>query len=66
MTRLVDTEAAAAALGSTTRHVQKLIQAGKLTNKGTNRRIMVDPWEILDKLDAGEIRKGRTEERGKE
>ena len=44
---LVDTETAAIALGVTPRRIRQLVEAGKLTNHGTTRRIMLDVAELL-------------------
>ena len=44
---LIDTETAAVALGVSARRVRQLVAAGKLTNKGTARRILIPLAEVL-------------------
>ena len=54
---VVDSRAAAVALGCSVRHVQNLVSRGDLTNRGTPRRILVDLDEIEEHL-AEQLRKG--------
>ena len=46
--RLIDTDAAAVALGCTSRHVRRLVLDGDLTNRGTPRRIRLDVDDVYD------------------
>lgn len=45
---LIDTEAAAVALGVTARRIRQMVAEGKLTRYGTPRRILVDLQELQD------------------
>ena len=45
--RLIDTETAAVALAVTARRIRQLVATGRLTNKGTTRRILVPLSEVL-------------------
>ena len=47
--RLIDTEAAARALGCSRRQIQVLVSEGKLTNHGAPRRISIDLDELYDR-----------------
>ena len=44
---LIDTETAAVALGVTARRIRQLVAAGRLTNMGTPRRILIPLSEVL-------------------
>jgi excisionase family DNA binding protein len=46
--RLVDTEAAALALGVSARRIRQLVQEGRLTNHGTTRRVLISLDELLN------------------
>ena len=43
---LIDTAMAGVALGLTSRRIRQLVAAGKLTNYGTTRRILVELDEV--------------------
>lgn len=45
---LLDTEAAAKALGVTPRRIRQMVAEGKLTRHGTTRRLKVDLQELRD------------------
>ena len=45
---LIDTAMAAVALGVTDRRIRQLVTAGKLTNHGTTRRILLNLEEVRD------------------
>ena len=48
MVTLIDTAMAAVALGVTDRRIRQLVAAGKLTNHGTTRRILVKLEDVRD------------------
>ena len=48
MTTLIDTEAAAVAVGVTSRTIRQWVAEGKLENHGEKRRVMVDLDALAD------------------